>query len=473
MLTVKTTSTDRLNKTTVDLRRTGLSSLLLAMLIAGCGDSRADNARVEVDPVMIDAGNRFGFNVYQQLAMENPDNNVFFSPYSISSAFMMAAGGAVGETEEEMKQVLCLPGTVTESQQALAALSRHLENVSRAENTELRIANAIWGEKTYPFHPEYVAQLNRHFDTGGLFSVDFRTNAEPVRKRINGWVEDQTNNRIRDLLPAGSINQTTRLVLVNAVYFKANWAVPFDKRFTKDGQFFLTGGAEIKVPLMSIRAHQKARYAAFHADGSHFNTPQHISNGQPGELYPSAGGFNMVELPYEDGKLSMVLIAPLEKDGLSHIETQLNVENFNQWTSQLQKRDTNVVVPKFRLETEYALGSGGSSPGGLMPQLGMRRAFTAPTGNKGAQFDHMALSDNSSDRLFLETAVHKAFLEVDEKGTEAAAATAIVGVGPTSVSISRPFIPSFVADRPFIAVIRDTVTGTVLFMGRISNPESK
>ncbi len=497
-------------------------AVTMATLVAfGSPEKSADVPVSDAELQMAKANNQFGFKLYQQLAKENTGSNVFFSPYSISSAFMMAASGAVDETAKEMKDVLCLPQPVSEMQQAMALLSKRLQNdetkdtaglrtviaelqqqlksiqdkrktltdirdilkleekerslrtnlhaaATQVDQYELSIANAIWGEKSYPFNQDYIQQLNRRYSTGGLLPVDFRGNSKRVRLQINEWVENHTNNRIKNLLPAGSVNWATRMVLVNAVYFRGDWSVPFRKSRTKDGTFYLTGGATKKTPLMSILSHNEARYAAFNADGSRFSTPRRISLGQTDGLYPEDGGFSIVELPYKGGEISMVLIAPLKKDGLPEIEALMNAELFTGWMKQMHRRDTNVTMPKLRLEAEYSLGSSG--PRGTLPEMGMKRAFTSSGAANGAQLDRMTTSTNPDDQLHLGSAIHKAFLEVDEKGTEAAAATAIVGVGPTSVAITKPFTPSFVADRPFLTIIRDNSTGAILFMGRIEEP---
>lgn len=509
------------------LRRIGACVLPIAVLgaifVFSDSNTSAEDVKVPVHVQMADANNHFGFDAYEQLSKQHTGDNVFFSPYSISAALMMAASGAVDETAEEMQKVLCLPQPVSEMHPAMALLNTRLQGVdpstaeelrkqvaglqqqlkavkaelktagfaesrqlrateqdlvkklnaasSQIDQYELKIANSIWGDKSYPFNPDFVSQLNGQYDTGGMFSVDFLRNADAARLRINRWVEDQTNNRIKELLAKGTVNNTTRMVLVNAVYFKGDWAVPFNKKHTQEKAFYLTGGTTTQVPLMSVKANKEARYAAFNADGSAYSTPRKIGMDQTDGLYPEPGGFRVAELPYKGGTVSMVLIAPDRKDGLPQIESMLNAESFASWTSHLQKRPTDITMPKFRLETSYNLGVGGAIPQGLLPDLGMPRAFTSPDRPKGAQLDHMTVSRDPADKLCFGAAVHKAFLEVDEQGTEAAAATALVLMRATSVARTKTFVPSFVADRPFLAIIRDRETGAILFMGRIENPE--
>ncbi|MCA9036029.1 MAG: serpin family protein [Planctomycetaceae bacterium] len=449
-------------------------SLLLAVVAA---TTEAFSARPTCDPDevrtaertqvrMSQASNQFGLDLYQQIiSKEGPNQNVFFSPYSVSTALMMAASGAVDETADEMRRVMRLPNDHFDVNAAMAALSN---NLMSTRECDLNIANAIWADTSFDIRPPFAAILNRHFGTGGPFSVDFRHQSESVRQEINSWVEDRTNRRIRDLLSKGSVSPATRMVLVNAIYFRGDWSVQFDRSLTKPRPFLLADGTKIDVPTMSIRSHGEARYAAFHSDGSFFETPRMIPmsrrspNGEPEEVqfYP-ADGFSMAELPYEGNTLSMVLIAPSQIDSLNRIESMLTEENLTSWVSRLVKRPTNIDLPKLKLETGYTLAQGGLSASGMLPSMGIKRVFTAGQ----SQLDAM-----TSEEIHFDTVVHKAFLEVDEKGTEAAAATAFVGVGPTSVQSKRPFTPTFKADRPFLMIIRDRKSGCVLFMGRIQNP---
>ena len=340
---------------------------------------------------------------------------------------------------------------------------------SQVDQYEIRIANAMWGEKTYPFRQEFIDTVNKHYDTGGIFPVDFRTNHEAVRQRINGWVEGQTNDRIQDLVPQGAVDDLTRLVLTNAIYFKGDWAEPFKEHQTKDQDFTTTGGKKVKTPLMAAHSHQAARYAAFNADGSFFKSPQMISRGQQKRLYPGKRGFAMVELPYKGGELSMVVIAPNDPQGLPGLEAKLTSEHLSTWVGQLKQRKTHVYLPKFKLETEYTLGD--SEQPRTLQQMGMVRAFADPRDPKqGAQFDGMCASADPSYRLYISKVLHKAFVEVNEKGTEAAAATAVVMSAVRSAPRTTPFIPTFKADRPFIYLIRDKVTGSILFLGRMMEP---
>lgn len=341
---------------------------------------------------------------------------------------------------------------------------------SQIDQYEIRLANALWGEKTYPFDPVFVKTINRYYEAGGMFTVDFRNAFEEARLTINSWVEEQTNGRIKVLITSGALNEYTRLVLTNAVYFKGEWSVPFEEANTKDRDFTLATGEKTTTPTMHAQKLDVVRYGAFNADGSLFNTPMRIQHGQDlKQLYPKMDGFAMVELPYKGDDLSMVVIVPINPTGLAMIEKRLTSGNLEQWIAQLNRRDAHVYLPKFKMETKYALGDA-ESPGTLQ-RMGMVRAFQDPRDpNAGAQFPAMTTSTNTMEQLYISKVFHKAFVEVNEKGTEAAAATAVLMVHTTSAPLDVPFTPEFKADRPFIFLIREKSTGTVIFFGRMTEP---
>ncbi|MEZ6128318.1 MAG: serpin family protein [Planctomycetaceae bacterium] len=483
--------------------------------------------------------NGFACDLYHQLANTNHGENLFFSPYSISSALMMTVEGASNETAFEMGHVLNFPDSMKLADQQnrwnmpdihagiaalnarlretdpqivvaaekrmaellpkLTALRRQIASLqheqkyreaaelasqdrafvkqleqqhARIKHYEVRMANALWGEKSFPFRNEFVTEISQRYETGGLIPVDFRNNHEAARQSINTWVEQQTRNRIQELLSPGTVDPTTRLVLTNAIYFKGDWEVPFKADNTKPEDFYLANGELKKVPLMTQRDHTAARYAAFNADGSFFDSPAQMERGQTEGLYPESGGFAALELPYEGGALSMELIAPVDKDGLPTVEALLSAENLENWTRKLKQRETHVYMPKVKLETKYQLGEGGRTPSGTLPAMGMVRAFKDPAFGEGAQFDRMMSSTDPNDRLYIGNVIHKAFLDINEKGTEAVAATAVIMMDPTSAVPADliDFIPTFRADRPYLCLIRDRQSGTLLFMGRVSNP---
>jgi len=488
----------------------------------------------------VKANSDFAFDLYKQVAAENTGDNLFFSPYSISSALAMTAEGARGATALEMGKVLRFPqaarrvgndaqlipwrtslihagmgklnarltgkdkdtaalaaarAKIAELRKAHAAAQakvkelraqrrwREISKASQAERQaakafneasaqvdqyELRIANALWGEKTYPFGKEYVDTVAKHYETGGVFPADFKTNFPAERTRVNRWVEDQTNNRIKDLIPELPPNEARmlRLILTNAIYFKGDWSVPFKEASTKDLPFTLAGGKTVKTPIMNARNLEVGRYAAFNADGSYFNTPRKINIGQKSGRYPPKGGFAMLELPYKGDEISMVLVAPTGKAGLAGIEKALTPTNVAGWIGKGVKRKTHVFLPKFKLETSYKLGD-------TLKAMGMVRAFTDPRMADGADFSGMSASGDPRDRLYISKVIHKAFVEVNEKGTEAAAATAVMMGAATGIPRTVPFTPTFKADRPFLFIIRDRNSGSILFMGRMMDPTAK
>lgn len=494
-------------------------------------------------PVVVEGNNGFALGLYGQLAKQNPAGNLFFSPYSVYGALLMAAEGARAETLAQMADVLHFPedirrGASMESatrqiHTGLAALNKRLTVANRVPDSlrrkiaeleaklaaankevtrlgrgndfhaiqkagqnaqkianelnnllpqvdqyELRVANALWGERTYPFHPAYLAAIRKNYGENSLFAVDFLQRAEAARQQINGWVATQTNNRIRDIVPPGSLNADMRLVLTNAVYFKGAWSQPFDPKATANGKFTLSGGDTLDTPLMHRDELSGGQYGAFNDDGSFFDTPTMVpvgsnaggdepakSNSPP--QYPGDGGFTALSLPYKGGTVSMVFLVPQAADDLPRIESQLADGALQGWLGQLRDRGVHVFIPKFRLETEYPLKE-------RLAGLGMKRAFVPNLAGEGAQFDGMCESADPAHRLFISQVLHKAFVETSEKGTEAAAATAVLfpAASPAETPKMVPFTPTFRADKPFILLIRDQQSGAILFLGRITNPNA-
>lgn len=480
---------------------------------------------------VVDSNTTFAFDLFHQLAAEN-HGNLFFSPYSISSALAMIAEGACAETAIEMGKVLRFPPSARrrepseqmnpwnlslihnsmasinrrlsgrsprESQQIRkkvanlhkkhSALTDKLEALERSQRWkkyesmrkdlnkiteklnsllkqldqyEIRIANALWAEETYAFKQSYIDTINTYYKTGGVFPVDFKSNYEAARQRVNRWVEDQTNQRIQNMIPTGEVNEYTRLILTNAIYFKGEWATPFEEESTMEEDFTLASGSKVKMPLMNAPSVKSVRYAAFNSDGSFFNTPQFIKFDQEIGLYPDKDGFAIVELPYQGDELSMMVIAPNKHDGISALERELTSENVDRWQNQLQKRSVDVFLPKFKLEADYKMKE-------TLRTMGMVRAFEDPRKPKGAQFYGMTAKNDPMHQLYVTQVLQKAFVEVNEKGTEAAAATGLIEHVVMGLPPTVPFIPTFKADRPFVFLIRDRETGSILFIGRLSN----
>jgi len=417
-----------------------------------------------VQGAAVQANTKFGLDLYAQLDAGNQGKNLFFSPYSISNALSMTAEGARGKTALEMGKVLGLPEgaknpddgnrpwDMDNFHKGLGTLNGQFNREDKAY--ALRTANALWGDKSYPFNDAYLTKLSEFYGTDALRRADFVNDWEEERKRINLWVEDQTEDRIKDLLPQGVVDRSTRIVLVNAIYFKGDWAAQFDADRTVEGKFTTGGGQTVTAELMNARAMSGASYAAFNADGSSFKTP--AMSGPDVVGYPDADGFAIAALPYKGDELSMVMITPNSPDGLTTIERQLDSKNLTSWLSSLQKRKLHVTMPKFKSEASYKMNE-------LLIEMGMPTAFTG-----AANFNGICAGESSAN-LCISAVVHKAFVEVNEEGTEAAAATAVAAI-LSSVQV-EPFIPHFRADKPFIYMIRDNASGTILFLGRMNNPK--
>jgi serpin B len=297
-------------------------------------------------------------------------------------------------------------------------------NAPEDKGYELRIANRLWGQRGYGFLSSYLETTRENYGAE-LAQVDFDSQAEQVRREINAWVEEQTNDKIKDLIPSGALDSLTRLVLTNAVYFKGKWEHEFDKKATQDTPFTLSAGEKIDVPLMF----QKKRFR-----------------------YGETGELQLLEMPYKGDDLSMLVLLPKKVDGLAAMEEKLSAESLAQWSSEMRRQEVRTYIPRFKLTEEFQLNS-------MLSALGMPSAF-APT---KADFSGM----NGKRDLYITAALHKAFVDVNEEGTEAAAATGIV-IGVTSV---RPEPKVFRADHPFVFFIRHNPTGSILFMGRVTNPE--
>jgi|GEM_PF-139539 len=326
---------------------------------------------------------------------------------------------------------------------------------------QLKVAHAVWVEQTLPVNQNYVDTVNKAFKTGGVQLADFRNRDE--RDRINDWVADNTNQKIQDLLQPGDLTEDTRLVLANAIYFQGDWQFPFETRKTKSLPFTKSDGSQIQTPMMSERFFEHGLYGAVDGDGSVFAAPQSYDKNDPPRLYPDERGFHLLSLPYRGDEVSMVWLAPMSHDGLPNIESKLSSETLTEWLGALQKRSTHVKVPKFRLEESYELEE-------VLAELGLATLFRSSKEIGGA--DLTGILDGPSDGMSISRVIHKTFVDVNEKGTEAATAT--LALAKTDSEANRkelvPFIPEFTADRPFLFLIRHNQTGAILFMGRVMNP---
>jgi serpin B len=419
----------------------GLGIILIAGLPA-CGQPQpisadiinSDKSRVTspvVSPAdttsLVDGNNAFAFNLYQ--ALKGSGGNMFFSPYSISLALAMTYAGAHDSTAQQMADTLhyVLP------QDRLHPAFNNLDEVlaTRGQGAKgkdgkgfrLNIVNAIWGQKGYKFLAQYLDLLAENYGAG-LRLMDFINAPETSRQIINKWVSDQTEGLIKDLIPAGAIDSLTRLVLTDAIYFNAAWATPFEKSLTQPDTFHLADGSEVKVPMM--------------------RQTEHLN-------YMDGESFQAVELPYDGRELSMLIMVP-DAGKFAEVEKTMDAAQVNNVIKNLNGKQIALSLPTFKFESQFGLKK-------TLSGMGMPVAFS-----DSADFSGMT----GKRDLYISDVIHKAFIATDESGTEAVAATAVImratamPVAPLEVKI----------DRPFIFLIRDIKTGTVIFIGRVMNPNA-
>jgi len=373
---------------------------------------------------VVAANNQFSLNLYNQLDKEKPGENLFFSPTSISIALAMTAAGAKGQTETEMAETLGLTGILPQSHAEYHKLLERWNAGGKDRGYQLRVANRLWGQKGYPFLESYLS-LTRQQYGAELGVVDFAKQAETARREINAWVEKQTADKIKDLIPAGAVDGRTLLVLTNAIYFKGGWIDTFKTELTHDEDFSVSATQKVKVPLMQQK--------------------QHFS-------YMENDDLQAVELPYKGDGLSMMVLLPKKPDGLPELEKSLSAEKINELRSNYAFREVMLYLPKFKLDASFSLGE-------TLQKLGMKLAFTGD-----ADFSGM---DGKRD-LSISAVVHKAYVDVNEIGTEAAAATGVIMSRAARPTQTPPAV--FRADHPFLFMICDRRDGNILFMGRMTKP---
>jgi serpin B len=413
--------------------------IIPALLLSACGPGKVAESKLErvlnpdvaaSDLEQLVAGNTtFAFALYQALYSSN--GNMVYSPYSISLAFAMVYGGARGETASQMAQTLHYTLAGEQFHPAFNALDLDLArrpgqaaDVSEKDQFQLSIANSLWGQDGWPFLPDYLDLLAINYGAG-MHLVDFEKAPESARKQINDWVSNQTNKRIQDIIPPGMLDPSTRLALANAIYFKATWEHEFDPKETSDRPFTLLDGETVSVPMMGMETGEQFSYAA-------------------------GDGWQAVALPYKGGLTEMVVIVP-DLGNFNAFESTLTADRYNEILAALQTQKVFLSMPKFTFETLYGLSD-------TLIQMGMKDAFDPTL----ADFSGM----DGQHTLYIGDALHKAFIAVDEKGTEAAAATIVLmmagAMPPEGVVLT--------IDRPFFYVIRDVPSGTILFMGRVVDP---
>lgn len=375
---------------------------------------------------VVDANNEFAFDFYFELD-KNELGNIFYSPYSLSAALAMVYEGADGKTADEIKTVFHFPDSnILRSN--FAAIYNDLNN----NNNEyvLNTANALWSQKDFPFLPDYLEIIEGYY-AGEVSNLDFAYKGEESRKVINSYIEDQTNNKIKDLIPFGSLNKDTKLILTNAIYFKGTWVTQFNKEDTLDEDFTLISGKKIKTPMMKL----------YDVDGTY--------------NYAWTDNLQILELPYNGDDISMLILLPKENN-IALAEEYLTNQKISELKNTFNKQKVNIILPKFKFETKYFMVE-------ELTNLGISTAFT-----DDADFSGM----NGKHNLKIQDVIHQAFVEVDEDGAEAAAATAMsFGLIPTAATV--PIVPTFRADHSFIFMIQENKTGNILFMGRVVDPTNE
>jgi len=371
------------------------------------------------------ANNSFATDLYGSLRAG--PGNIFFSPYNISVALAMTYGGARGQTAAEMAKVLHFATPADSIAKAYGALDAQLQSEEPAGT--LNVASSLWGEQDFHFLPAFLDSTQKDY-AAVVQSVDFKNASEAARSAINQWVAGATQDKIQNLIAPGGVTSRTRLVLCSAIYFKGKWDSTFDPSSTQPTPFFVSPSAPVSVPMMSQRAHFQSVFL---------------------------DGFGLLEMPYKGGHLSMIILLPTANDGLPGVESRLKAGALSGWLASLDhapESDTQLSVPRFESTQSLDLS-------GPLKQLGMPTAFLGD----GADFSGMT----GKPDLFISAVVHKAYIDVDEEGTVAAAATAVEEFQATAV-MPRPPAVTFTADHPFLYLIRDNSSGSILFLGRILDP---
>jgi len=415
-------------------RRFAFTMLLLSSFLAACDSGNTVTFVVDeaaLEPV-VRGNNEFAFGLYGKLAAK--PGNLFLSPYSISTALAMTYAGAQGETQAQMRDVLKFPAEGETLHTCFGGLLQKLGGATkRTAGYELNIANRLWGEERpyFTFRDTFL-ETTRHFYGAELAKVSFSTDSTGACKEINTWVEKETREKIKKLLTPGDVNQDTLLVLTNAIYFKGDWANKFKEESTKEEPFYLNSEDSVPVPMM----HQTGDFE-----------------------YMATEEFQALQMPYRGETLAMLVLLPRERDGLAAFENSLTVETLDQVLKAAHKQEVEVYFPRFTLETSFSLKA-------TLTEMGMADAFNGDA-------DFMGMIEYTSDAapeevVRISDVIHKAFVDVNEEGTEAAAATAVTMVAKT-VSIPEP-PPVFRADHPFIFLIRDNRSKSILFLGRLAKP---
>ena len=400
--------------------------ILVTIFISGCTVAQAmmlddSEATSEGVKAVVNSNNQFTSDLYSKL-LETEEGNIFFSPYSITSAFAMTYEGARGTTAEEIKQVFYFPDEEIVLRSSYARLFNLINKPDKSY--QLSTANALWAQEDYPFLEEYLSIIENYYG-GETTNLDIEGDIEGSRQTINKWVEDQTYNKIKDPIPKGILKPTTRLVLTNAIYFKGTWLNQFDPKNTREMNFYVSDTETVTANMMYLVPKENK-----------FN-------------YAETDNLQLLELPYEGEEISMMVILP--KTGkMPLVESNFTSDNLELWKNSMTDQKVTIYLPKFKFKTNYFMVP-------TFKDMGMVSAFRAPP----ADFSGL----DGTKTLKIQEIIHQAFVEVNEEGTEAAAATAVV-IGKESASIN----PIFKADRPFIFIIQEKSTGAILFLGKVMDP---
>lgn len=367
--------------------------------------------------------NQFAFDMFEITSKDK--KNIVFSPFSISSALSMTYCGAKVKTKKDMRKVLYLPKDIELMTSVYAEYNRSMQSEFITDNITLKIANSLWGEKSYPFNKEYIKLIDTKFNAP-FNKVSFINNSEKSRKEINKWVEKKTENKIKELIPPKILSANTRLVLTNAIYFYGGWAKAFKKAATKKADFHVSETEKVAVDFL--------------------NTAKKL-------FYYENDLFKAVEIPYKGKAASLMIFMPKNIEGFNNLSKTLDFKTYSEWNSEMKEAMVQLSVPKFTIESDFELSE-------VLSKMGMKVAFT-----NTANFTGMS----NKDDLKIDKVIHKAKIGIDEEGTEAAAATAVVMVRKTSISGKLKLV-EFKADRPFIFILKENKNNTILFMGKVVKP---
>ncbi|BDT11188.1 MAG: serpin family protein [Arthrospira platensis PCC 7345] len=398
----------------------GVSLPTISQAVSNSTESNSYNiARVDTNAI-VNQNNQFALDLYNQLKKEI-SGNLFFSPYSLSTAMAMTYEGSRNQTAMQISQVFHFhqpPGSLYPEFTSL------VNDIKSRNSSQLYLVNRLWGQSGYRFQEPFLQITKNHYNAP-LTQVDFRGNHEESRQTINDWISQETNHKITDLIAPGTLDVFTRLILTNAVYFAGDWLSPFPEKYTQDGIFNLPSGETISVPMM------------------------HHPNVSIG--YHSLPEVKIIELPYADGNLSMIILLPAEGTDLPTFADNMTIANLQNWLQNLEYVNLQIWLPKFNFSSSFNLKS-------TLSYMGMESAFTEIADFSGI---------SSEKPFFLYDVVHQAFVNVDEKGTEASAATGVIAGSRSSIR-DRIHI-----NRPFMFIIREFDSGTILFMGSVVNPLQK